>query len=160
MIRKMFDDPEPKSKKQRKRPKYNASTKNKDKPVYKGMIFDSGDELDYYKVLESMVESGEIMVLHRQIPYTLIDGFSINGKKRLPAKLILDFEFTLKDGTTIYQDYKGNPSPKADLQRKLFESRYRVPLQWISYSKMDGGWINYDELKKRRAKRKRENVKK
>ena len=143
-----------------KKYKYGATTKKSEKPVYNGITFDSDHEMEYYKHLESMVESGEIINIYRQIPYTLIDGFSINGKKRLPAKLILDFEFTLKDGTTIYQDYKGNPTPKAELQRKLFESRYQVPLQWISYSKIDGGFIDFDELKKRRAKRKKEMAKK
>ena len=40
---------------------------------------------------------------------------------------------------------------------KMFEHRYPdIPLLWVCYSKIDGGWIDYDELQKARAKRKKE----
>lgn len=138
-----------------KRPKYNTSTKKKDKPVYNGMVFDSKDELLYFEWLQYELITGKISGLERQIKFTLIDKFQVGEKKVRAAELIVDFKITLNDGTILYQDYKPNPSAKAELQRKLFESRYKTPLQWISYSKMDGGWIDCDELKKRRAKRKR-----
>lgn len=140
-----------------KKPKYGASTNKKDKPFYNGMVFDSKDELLYFEKLQYDLITGKISGLERQIKFTLIDKYEIAGKKVRAAELIIDFKITLNNGTIIYQDYKGNPSEKAKLQRKIFESRYKIPLQWITYSKMDGGWIEYDELKKLRSKRKRMN---
>jgi hypothetical protein len=47
--------------------------------------------------------------------------------------------------------------PDGILKRKMFDYKYPdLTLQWISYSLKDGGWIQYDELKKLRAKRKKE----
>lgn len=34
-----------------------------------------------------------------------------------------------------------------------------VTYRWVSFSKRDGGWIDYDVLKKKRAARKREKKK-
>ena len=143
-----------------KKPKYNTSTKKIDKPVYCGMVFDSKDELLYYQWLQYDLITGKISGLDRQVKFTLIDKYQIGSKKVRAAEIIIDFKITLNDGSILYQDYKGNPCEKAKLQRKMFESRYKVPLKWICYSKMDGGWIEYEELKKLRAKRKREKVKK
>lgn len=155
MIRNMFDDPEPKCKKTRKRPKYNTSTKKKDKPVYNGIIFDSLIELEYYRHLKQLQEKGEIDHIFRQAKSVLIKKYEIDGRKVRAAEIVVDFVIQYKDGRLEYHDTKGNPCEKAKLQRKLFESFYKVPLKWICYSKMDGGWLEYEELKKLRAKRKR-----
>ena len=139
-----------------KKPKYNTSTNKKDKPVYNGISFDSKDEMLYYQFLESEVEKKRIAHFDHQVKMVLIDKYQIFLKKVRAAEIVIDFRVFLSDGSVIYQDVKGFPSDKAKLQRKIFEWRYGVPLQWISYSKMDGGFLDYDELKKRRAKRKRE----
>ena len=139
-----------------KKPKYNTSTKKKDKPVYNGISFDSKDEMLYYQFLESEVEKKRISSFDHQVKMVLIDKYQIFMKKVRAAEIVIDFRVFLSDGSVIYQDVKGSPSDKAKLQRKIFEWRYGVPLQWISYSKMDGGFLDYDELKKRMAKRKRE----
>ena len=143
-----------------KKPKYSASTKKKDKPVYNGITFDSLMELEYYKHLIMQKEKGEIVHIFRQSKSVLIKKYEIDGRKVRAAEIVVDFVIQYKDGRIEYHDTKGSPCEKAKLQRKLFESHYKVPLKWISYSKIDGGWIDYDELKKRRAKRKREKVKK
>lgn len=143
-----------------KKPKYNTSTKKKDKPVYNGISFDSNDEMLYYQFLESEVEKKRIARFDHQVKMVLIDKYQIFLKKVRAAEIVIDFRVFLADGSVIYQDVKGFPSEKANLQRKIFEWRYGVPLQWITHSKIDGGWIDYDELKKRRTKRKREKVKK
>ena len=142
-----------------KKPKYNTSTKKKDKPVYNGISFDSKDEMLYYQFLESEVEKKRISSFDHQVKMVLIDRYQIFMRKVRSAEIVIDFRVFLSDGSVIYQDVKGFPSEKAKLQRKIFEWRYGVPLQWISYSKMDGGFLDYDELKKRRAKRKREGKK-
>ena len=139
-----------------KKPKYNTSTKKKDKPVYNGISFDSKDEMLYYQFLESEVEKKRIAHFDHQVKMVLIDKYQIFLKKVRAAEIVIDFRVFLADGSVIYQDVKGFPSEKAKLQRKIFERRYGVPLQWIALSNIDGGWIDYDELKKRRAKRKRE----
>ena len=143
-----------------KKPKYNTSTKKEDKPVYNGISFDSKDEMLYYQFLESEVEKKRISSFDHQVKMVLIDKYQIFLKKVRAAEIVIDFRVFLADGSVIYQDVKGFPSEKAKLQRKIFEWRYGVPLQWITHSNIDGGWIDYDELKKRRAKRKREKVKK
>ena len=142
-----------------KKPKYNTSTKKKDKPVYNGISFDSKDEMLYYQFLESEVEKKRIAHFDHQVKMVLIDKYQIFLKKVMAAEIVIDFRVFLADGSVIYQDVKGFPSEKAKLQRKIFEWRYGVPLQWITHSNIDGGWIDYDELKKRRAKRKREGKK-
>ena len=142
-----------------KKQKYNTSTKKKDKPVYNGIYFDSKDEMLYYQFLESEVEKKRIAHFDHQVKMVLIDKYQIFLKKVMAAEIVIDFRVFLADGSVIYQDVKGFPSEKAKLQRKIFEWRYGVPLQWITHSNIDGGWIDYDELKKRRAKRKREGKK-
>ena len=142
-----------------KKPKYNTSTKKKDKPVYNGISFDSKDEMLYYQFLESEVEKKRIAHFHHQVKMVLIDKYQIFMKKVRAAEIVIDFRVFLSDGSVIYQDVKGFPSDKAKLQRKIFEWRYGVPLQWITLSNIDGCWIDYDELKKRRAKRKRDGKK-
>ena len=142
-----------------KKPKYNTSTKKKDKPVYNGISFDSKDEMLYYQFLESEVKKNRISRFDHQVKMVLIDKYQIFLKKVRAAEIVIDFRVILSDGSVIFQDVKGFPSDKAKLQRKIFEWRYGVPLQWITLSNIDGCWIDYDELKKRRAKRKRDGKK-
>ena len=55
-----------------KKPKYNTSTKKKDKPVYNGISFDSKDEMLYYQHLESEVEKKRIAHFDHQVKIVLI----------------------------------------------------------------------------------------
>ena len=110
----------------------------------------------FYQFLEYEVEKKRIAHFDHQVKMVLIDKYQIFLKKVMAAEIVIDFRVFLSDGSVIYQDVKGFPSDKAKLQRKIFEWRYGVPLQWITLSDIDGGWIDYDELKKRRSKRKRE----
>ena len=116
--------------------------------------------MEYYKHLKSLKEKGEIVYIFRQAKRLLISKYEIDGRKVRAAEIVVDFVIQYADGRIEYHDYKGHPSEKAKLQRKIFESIYKIPLKWISYSKIDGGFIDYDELKKRMAKRKRDKVKK
>ena len=60
-----------------KKPKYNTSTKKKDKPVYNGISFDSKDEMLYYQFLESEVEKKRIAHFDHQVKIVLIDKYQI-----------------------------------------------------------------------------------
>ena len=137
-----------------KKPKYNTSTKKNDKPVYNGIRFDSNDEMIYYQHLETEVEKKRISSFDHQVKMVLIDKYQIFLKKVMSAEIVIDFRVFLSDGSVIYQDVKGFPSEKAKLQRKIFEWRYGVPLQWITHSNIDGGWIDFDELQKTQGKKK------
>jgi hypothetical protein len=138
-----------------RRTKFNTKSEKKDKPVYNGMRFDSDKEMEYFKYLEIQIEKGYIAKVERQIRVVLIDKFQIFTRKIREASIVIDFKVYLKNGSYIYQDYKGMATPTAKLQKKIFESRYKEPLQWITWSGIDGGWCDYDLVQKNRALRKK-----
>lgn len=136
--------------------KYNVDS-NTDKRTYDGIIFDSIMEMKYYRdVLCPLLESGEVIAYELQKKYELQPGFMRNGKKVLPITYIADFWMKYQDGHEIVIDVKGCPDAKANMKRKMFWYRYPdIDYQWISYCKQDGGWIDYQILKKNRSERKR-----
>ena len=101
--------------------------------TYSGIVFDSKLEMRYYRdVLCPLEESGE------------------------PIKYVADFFVRYKDGHEEVIDTKGCPDQTAFLKRKLFWYKYPdVIYRWICYSKIDGGWCDYEFVKKQRAERKR-----
>lgn len=140
--------------------KYNVD-KNTEKRTFQGIIFDSVMEMKYYRdVLCPQVESGEIIKCERQKPYVLQPGFLRNGKKVLPIIYVADFCIHFKDGKEIVIDVKGCPDSTANIKKKMFWYHYPdIDYRWISYSKQDGGWIDYQVLKKNRRERKKANLK-
>ena len=73
-----------------------------------------------------------------------------------PIKYVADFFIVYKDGREEVIDTKGCPDSIAILKRKLFWYNYpTVDYKWICYSKIDGGWCNFDYVKKQRALRKK-----
>ena len=135
--------------------KYNVSDKSK--RTYDGIVFDSALEMRYYRdVLLPKVESGEIVSYELQKPYELQPRFKHDGKTVLPIKYIADFFIVYSDGREEVIDTKGKPDSVALLKRKLFWYHYpTVNYKWICYSKIDGGWCDYDYVKSQRAKRKK-----
>lgn len=88
----------------------------------------------------------------------LLEKFERNGIKYRAITYTPDFLVTYKDGTREYIDTKGYGTQQGDLRRKLYHYRYPLPLRWISKSIKYGdadGWIEYDELKKKRKEAKR-----
>lgn len=138
--------------------KFNTPSKKADKVKMDGHVFDSKLELRYYQEnLKPLVESHALKELVVHPRYLLQEAYK---KKDRTVKAIYyeaDFEVTFTEGDKLVIDIKGMPTPEAKLKRKLFERKYPdLYLKWLSYSKIDGGWVNYDDLIKARAKRKKE----
>lgn len=95
-----------------------------------------------------------------QKPYELQPQFVHDNKTVKPISYVADFFIRYKDGHEEVIDTKGCPDSTAILKRKMFWYVYpNVAYRWVSFSKKDGGWIDYDVLKKNRAARKREKKK-
>lgn len=141
----------------RRASKYNVSN-NKEQRTYDGIVFDSAVEMKYYaEVILPGVKTGEIKSFNRQVKYTLQPGFRRNGKKILPIEYVADFVINYANGNTIVVDTKGCPDSVAKLKRKLFW--YVLPdidYRWICYSRIDGGFVDYETVEKGRKQRKKE----
>lgn len=132
---------------------------NKDtsKRTCNGIVFDSELEMRYYRdvVLEG-VKNGTIAEYEMQKVYILQPKFQHEGKSILPIKYVCDFWVKYSDGHEEVIDTKGFADQKAPIKRKMFWYTFPdLTLRWIAYSKMDGGWIDYEELKKKRAERRK-----
>lgn len=125
---------------------------NNKKVVFNDITFDSKMELDYYKML---LEDENVESFLVQCPFTLIGDYEIEGKFIKGVKYIADFYIKYKDGKVIVVDIKGFETADFKLKKKMFEYKYKTKLYCITYSKIDGGWIELEELKKARAKRKK-----
>ncbi len=136
--------------------KFNVS-KDTSKRTYDEIVFDSELEMKYYRdVLTPLVKSGEVIKYELQKSYELQPKFKHDGKTIQPIKYVADFFIVYKDGHEEVIDTKGCPDSIAILKRKLFWYNYpTVDYKWICYSKIDGGWCNFDYVKKQRALRKK-----
>lgn len=122
-----------------------------------GIVFDSIMEMKYYRdVLCPLVESGDVVEYELQKPYELQPKFEHDGKQVRPITYVADFFIKYKDGHEIVVDTKGCPDSVALIKRKLFWYKYpEVDYQWVCYSKIDGGWCDYEYVKKQRKERKK-----
>ena len=132
------------------------------KRTYNGIILDSRLEMKYYRdVICPLEESGDIVYCELQKPYELQPKFIHDDKTVQSIRYIADFFVRYKDGREEVIDTKGCPDSVALIKRKLFWYNYPNTIyKWICYSKIDGGWCDYEYVKKQRAIRKRENQKK
>jgi hypothetical protein len=145
----------------------NNTKKGKEERTYESILFDSKLEMEYYKdVLLPSFNKGEIINIVLQPKYTLQSSYYKKGIKILPIDYVADFLVKYANGDEIIVDVKGMPDTTAILKRKMFDYIYpEKKLVWLSKSKIDGGWISYDDLKKNRAirrkikKQKKSNVK-
>lgn len=138
------------------RTKFNVDKDTK-KRTYNGIVFDSVLEMKYYRdVLCPLVESGDVVRYELQKPYELQPKFIHSGKQVKAITYVADFFIVCKDGKEVVIDTKGCPDSVAFLKRKLFWYHYPdIDYRWICYSKIDGGWCEYEFVKKQRAERKR-----
>ncbi|MFJ1815084.1 DUF1064 domain-containing protein [Staphylococcus saprophyticus] len=133
--------------------KYNAK-----KVEYKGHVFDSKVECEYYQYLESKMNGVNYDRIEIQPRYELIPK---TGKQR-KTEYIADFALYLNDELIEVIDVKGMPTETAKLKAKMFRYLYRdVKLTWICKAPKYTGleWITYEELIKVRKKRKKEKMK-
>lgn len=129
---------------------------NNNKITVDGIRFDSKHEALYYELLKRMKANGLIVNYELQPQYELQPSFKRDGKTVRAIYYIGDFLIYHNDGTEEVIDIKGMAVPVALMKRKMMQYRYPdLKLTWLSRSLKYGdenGWIDYDELKKRRTK--------
>ena len=137
--------------------KYNVSS-DIAKRTWNGVVYDSAVEMKFARdYIEPRLLSGELVKAERQIKYILQPSFKHNDMLIRPINYVADFVITYADGHQVVIDIKGMPDATAKLKRKLFFYHYPdIDYQWISYSKIDGGWITYEALAKARKARKKQ----
>lgn len=132
--------------------KYNAQ-----KIVVDDIQFDSKQESQYYLYLKELQELGEVYAFELQPEYVLQEGFKKRGLNFLPIKYRADFIVWYDSGSTpVVIDVKGMETADFKIKAKMFEKRFPHELKLVSFSKIDGGWIELKDLKVARKKRKLE----
>lgn len=90
------------------------------KVQYKGLVFDSVKERNYYMYLESLLQAGDITDLELQVKFELQPRFkAVNGHIIRPITYIADFVYKDKDGNTVIVDVKGFKTEAYKLKKKL-----------------------------------------
>lgn len=134
---------------------------NSKKTEIKGIKFDSKTEGEFYLYLCELEKQGLIKDIILQEKLILQEGFKKDGKIFRPITYSVDFTFTDRENNIIRIDVKGMETQQGNLKRKMYEYKYKEPLYWVTKSKKYGneyGWIDYDELKKKRREAKKEVV--
>ena len=137
-----------------KKHKYNAR-----KTVVDGISFDSKAEAEYYIHLKYLQSINVVRSFYLQPVINIIPNFKYDGKTIRKMDYRLDFKVEYTDGTTEYIDIKGMATTDAKMKLKL--ARYfnqDKKITWISRSLKYGddfGWIEFDELQKKRREAKR-----
>lgn len=124
------------------------------KVVHDGITFDSAMEAKYYDHLKRLQAQGIVTSFVLQPRFVLLPKFEKNGKKYREIGYNADFTVYYADGHTEVVDIKGMVTQQFELRKKLFEYRFPHELKLLTYSKIDGGWITHDDLKKARKARK------
>lgn len=90
------------------------------KVAYKGLVFDSIKERNYYMYLESLLQAGEITDLELQVKFEIQPRFkAVNGHIIRPIIYLADFVYKDKDGKTVIVDVKGYKTDVYKLKKKL-----------------------------------------
>ena len=139
------------------RTKFNVS-RDVEQRTCDGIVFDSKLEMRYYRdVILPLVRSGEIEGYELQRPYLLQPEFTRGGKKIRAVVYVADFYVRYADGHEEVIDTKGFADSVAKMKRKLFWYKYpNVEYRWLTYVKKHGGWVDYDEVARKRRAAKRE----
>lgn len=144
--------------------KFNVSQtiEGKLKRTHNSILFASELECDYYKYLLQEQEKGLIKEIILQPKYLLQEKYirKCDNKRILAIYYVADFLTIDNFGHEKVIDTKGLAKPDALIKRKMMEYLYGdIDFHWISYSKCDGGWIEYDDLIVARRKRKKAKIK-
>lgn len=118
------------------------------------IIFDSKMEGEYYKYLKQCKVNSEIQDFTLQPEFILQPKFEKDNKKYLPIKYKADFKVIGNDGITTIIDVKGFTTTDFKIKEKMFNYQYKEKLKLITYSKIDGGWIELKQLALNRKERK------
>lgn len=138
------------------RSKYNVD-KNTEKRTCEGIIFDSVMEMKFYRdVVLPQVRSGDIKKYELQKKYILQPKFVHEKRTVQPIVYIADFYIEYKDGRVEVIDTKGCPDSVAKIKRKMFWYTFPdIDYKWICYSKIDGGWCEFEKVQQGRKERKK-----
>jgi hypothetical protein len=120
-----------------------------------GIVFDSKLESQYYLHLKELKAAGVVKHFELQPEFILMEKFYKRGILFRQIKYKADFHVWYTDGEEHIVDVKGMETADFKIKRKLYEKQFPLELKLIAFSKMDGGWIELDELKKRRKERKK-----
>lgn len=136
-----------------------ASKYNAKKVTVNDILFDSKQEAEYYELLLKKQELGIVKEIEVQPVLNLSPAFEYFGKKRRRTDYKLDFRIVYMDDVEVYVDIKGMATETAKIKRKWAESTYpSKKIIWLCKSIKWGdktGWIEYDDLVKKRAAAKR-----
>lgn len=119
-----------------------------------GHVFDSTIEARYYEQVKWLKNTGEIKSFVLQPRYLLQESFRKGTTLHRKIEYVADFEITHIDGTIEVVDIKGFETTDFKIKKKLFEFKYPHKLSLLTYSKIDGGWVELDRLNKNRKLRK------
>ena len=138
------------------RSKFNVSSELS-KRCYDNIVFDSELEMKYYRdVILPFYNEGKITHYEMQKKYILQPAFKYRGKKVLPIEYKADFYLVYNNGKEQVIDIKGFKETSAKLKRKMFWYVYPdIEYLWISYSKIDGGWVPIETIEKGRSIRRK-----
>lgn len=117
-----------------------------------GIKFDSKAEADYYDYLQTLPN---VKTIELQPKFVLQPAFEKKGKRWLAINYVADFRVTYTDGTVEVIDVKGFETADFKLKKKMFEFQRAESLKLVTFSKIDGGWIESEALKKARKERKK-----
>ena len=138
------------------RTKFNVD-KDKEKRTCNGIEFASQLEMKFYRdVVLPQLRSGDMVNCELQKPYELQPKFTKDNKSVQAITYVADFVIKYKDGHEEVIDTKGYADSVAKIKRKMFW--YSFPTlcyRWISYSKIDGGWCDYEYVQQQRRVRKK-----
>jgi len=139
------------------RSKFNVDG-DKQKRTHNGIIFDSAMEMKYYRdVVLPQVESGGIRSFELQKAYELQPKFTYGNRTVLPIVYVADFYIEYSDGRQEVVEVKGCPDSLALTKRKMFWYVYpNITYTWVCFSKVDGGWCDYEYVKAARSRRRKE----
>ena len=132
-----------------------------DTRTYNGITFDSVMEMRFYsEFCIPKLESGELKQVELQVAYELQPKFKYNDISVKAITYVADFVLTDTDDKIMVIDIKGMPDTAAKIKRKLFWYKYPdIDYRWVTFSKIDGGWCEYEDVQKARRQRKKEKLK-
>jgi len=116
--------------------------------------------MKYYRdVICVGLKDGTIKDCQLQVKYKLQPKFKYNNETIREINYVADFVITYADDSVTVIDTKGLPDATAKLKRKLFHYKYpEIDYRWIGYSKIDGGYLDYEVIQKARNKRKKDKL--
>ncbi|AYC30019.1 DUF1064 domain-containing protein [Paenisporosarcina cavernae] len=133
---------------------------NNRKVVVDDITFDSAAEAKYYEELKMRQKEEKILFFRLQPRYEIQPKFEKGSKKFKAITYVADFEIHHLDGSIEVVDIKGMETTDFKIKKKMFEYKFPHRLTLLTYSQIDGGFIELAELKANRKIRKKNKAQK